>query len=212
MREADAVDVEEGAVSVFSIVLATRVVIAESEVDGGTGEGFAELKSDEGNGFGREGGVVCCGCGGGERVEAAVELVGHEVAGDGDEEGVGLLLVLGVEAGMEQDGGRVDTFSAAGVLELREVGSLGGRGGRVEDGGPGGGGRGAEGGEFSGIVEGIEVDIGEEERGNGGDRKGGRLGVGGEGVEGKESEEWQEAKGLHGRGPRNRLAISCARS
>jgi len=36
--------------------------------------------------------------------------------------------------------------------------------------------------------------------------------VGGEGVEGKQSEEWQEAKGLHGKGPRNRLVISCARS
>ena len=101
--EARGVGLEEGAVGVFAIVLAAGVVIAEGEVDGGAGEGFAELEGDEVDGLGGEGGVVGCGGGGGEGVEAAVELVGEEIAGDGDEERVGLLLAGGVE---EEGGGR----------------------------------------------------------------------------------------------------------
>ena len=109
-------------------------------------------------------------CGGvvGEGAEAAVELVGHEVAGDGDEERVRLLLAGGAEAGLEQGGRCVDAFGAAGFLEVSEVGCLGGGGGTVEDGGPAGGGRGEECGELGGIVEGIEVDVREQESGDGG--------------------------------------------
>jgi hypothetical protein len=56
-------------------------------------------------------------------------------------------------------------------------------------------------GEFGGIVEGVEVDIGEKEGGDGCGRAGGGLCGCGEGGERKESEEGQE-KGLHGTGPR----------
>jgi hypothetical protein len=66
--------------------------------------------------------------------------VGHQVAGDGDEERVRLLLLCGVEAGLEQGGRRVDALGVAGGLKLGEVGGLGGGGGSVEDGGPVGGG------------------------------------------------------------------------
>ena len=85
---------------------------------GECGEGLVELEGDEGYGFGGEGGVVGGGGGGREGVEAAVELVGQEVAGDGDEEGVGLLEVLGVEAGGEQGGRGVDAFGVAGGCRL----------------------------------------------------------------------------------------------
>src|ERR1700734_499430 len=87
--------VEEVAVGIFAIVVAAGVVIAEGEVDGGLGKGFAELESDEGDGFGGEGGVFGVGGVGGERVESAVELVDEQVAGDGDQERVRLLLSSG---------------------------------------------------------------------------------------------------------------------
>ncbi len=128
--EAGGVGLEEGAVGVFAVVLAAGVVVAEGEVDGGVGEGVAELEGDEGDGLCGEGGVVGGGGRGSEGVEAAVELVGHEVAGDGDEERVGLLLAGGVEAGLEEGGRGVDALGVAGGLEAGEVGGLGGGGGR----------------------------------------------------------------------------------
>ena len=166
--EAHRIGLEEGAVGVFAIVLAAGVVIAEGEVDGGAGEGFAELEGDEVDGLGGEVGVLGCGGGGGEGVEAAVELVGEEIAGDGGEERVRLLLAGGVEEGLEEGGRGVGAFGVAGGLEAIEVGCLGGGGGSVEDSGPVGGGGGAECGELGGVVEGIEVDVREEEGGDGG--------------------------------------------
>jgi len=88
--------------------------------------------------------------------------------------------VLGVEAGLEEGGGRIDALGAAGVLEVGEVGGLGGRVGSVEDRGPSCSGCCAQAGEFGGIVEGVEVDIGEEERGDGAGGGGGGLGGCGE--------------------------------
>jgi hypothetical protein len=100
-------------------------------------------------------------------VEAAVELVRDEVAGDGDEERSGLLGVGSTEASFEQGGGGVDAAGTAGGLELGEVGYLGGGGRRTEDRGPLGDGCGAEFGEFGGVVEGVEVDVREHEDGAG---------------------------------------------
>jgi hypothetical protein len=48
-------------------------------------------------------------------------------------------------------------------------------------------------------VEGVEVDVGEEECGHGVRGLGGRLGLGGESDDREESKERQEVKGLHGR-------------
>jgi len=123
-------------------------------------------------------------------VEAAVELVGHEVAGDGDEERVGLLFERGSEAGFEEGGGSVDALGAAGGLELGEVGGLGGGRWGVKDGGPTDDGRGAELGEFGGVVEGVEVDVGEQEDGY--DLRVGRGGEKG-GEEGEESKDLQDS-------------------
>jgi hypothetical protein len=71
------VGLEEGAVGVFVVVLAARVVVAEGEVDGRAWEGGGEHLGDEGDGLGGEGGVVGFGGFGIEGVEAAVELMGH---------------------------------------------------------------------------------------------------------------------------------------
>jgi len=106
-------------------------------------------------------------------------LMNHEVAGDRDKERVRLLLMGGAEAGLEQGGRCVDALGVAGFLEVGEVRSLGGRGRTVENGSPAGCGRGEESGEFGGVVEGVEVNIGEEERRHGGGGAGGRLGAGG---------------------------------
>jgi len=169
--------VEEVAVGVFAVVVAAGVVIAESEVDGGVWKGLAELESDEGYGLGGEGGVLGGSGGGIEGMEPAVELMDHEVAGDGDQKRLGLPLASGAEAGMEQRGGCVDALGVAGFLEVSEVCRLGGRCGTVENGCPAGRGRGEEGGDFGGIVEGIEVDIREEKRGHGVRGERGRLGL-----------------------------------
>ena len=68
---------------------------------------------------------------GGGMVEAAGELVGEEVAGEGDEKGVGFGVVGGGESGFEQGPGGVEGAAAAGGLESLEVCRLGGeRGGR----------------------------------------------------------------------------------
>jgi len=112
---------------------------------------------------------------------------------------VRLLLVGRVEAGLEKGGWRVDAFGAAGFLEVREVGCLGGRGGSVEDGGPSGSGGGSEGGELGGVVEGIEVDVREEECGDGAGCVGGGLGPSWESGGGEQGEEQKEVKRLHGR-------------
>ncbi len=138
------------------------------------GKGFAELESEESDGLGGKGGVFGARGGGGKGVEAAVELVGHKVAGDGDEQRVGLLLVSGAKAGLEQGWWRVDAPGAAGLLEVGEVCCLGGRWKTVEDGCPAGRGCGAEGVQLGGIVEGVEVDVGEEENWHG---VGGSLGL-----------------------------------
>ena len=149
-----------------------------------------KAESDVGDGFDGEAGDVGGSGAGQEGVNAAVEEVGHEVAGDGDEEGVRLLLLGGAEAGFEEGGRGVDATGSAGALKMVEVGGLSGGGRRVEDGGPGGGGGGAELGEFGGVVEGVEVDVGEQEDGYGLRRCGGGE-KGGE--EGEESEDLQES-------------------
>ena len=171
--EAGGVGVEEGAVGVFAVVGAARVVVAEREVDGRVREGAVQLQSDEGDGFGGEGGVVGRGGTGCEGVEAAVELMRHQVAGDGDEEWRGLLLLRGAKAGLQQRDGSVDAPGAAGALQLGKVGGLGGRGRRVEDCRPTGGWGGAELHELGGIVEGIEMNVGEHDDGHG--ARGARL-------------------------------------
>ena len=112
---------------------------------------------------------------------------------------VRLQLSSGVETGLEQLGGRIDALGAAGLLELGEVHCLGGRGRAVENGCPAGCGRGAEGGELRGVVEGIEVDIGEQERGHGVRGLRGRLGLRGKGDDREQGKERQEVKGLHGK-------------
>ena len=209
--EAHRISLEEGAVGVFAIVLAAGVVITEGEVDGGAGEGFAELEGDEVDGLGGEVGVLGCGGGGGEGVEAAVELVGEEIAGDGGEERVRLLLAGGVEEGLEEGRRGVGAFGVAGGLEASEVGCLGGGGGSVEDSGPVGGGGGAELLEPGGVVEGIEVDVGEKEGGDGGGVRGGlgRERSCGERGEGEQGDEWQEEDGLHERWPRGCDSGGC---
>lgn len=101
-------------------------------------------------------------------MEAAGEEVSGEVSGNGDEERVGLLRLHGAERGFEKSGRCVDAVGRAGALERCEVVGLGGRGRSVEDGGPAGCGGGEELGELGGVVEGIEVDVREQEDGNGG--------------------------------------------
>ena len=100
------------------------------------------------------------------------------------------MLVGSLEAGFEQGGRGVGAAGVTGALEVGEVVGLRGRCGRVEDGGPGGGGRGAELRELGGVVEGVEVDVGEQEDGYGLRRCGGGE-KGGE--EGEESEDLQES-------------------
>ena len=51
---------------------------------------------------------------------------------------------------------------------LASSGGVGGRAGRGEDGGPFGGGSLVEAGDFGGVVEGVEVDVGEKDGGDGG--------------------------------------------
>ncbi len=163
------------------------------------GKGFAELESDEGDGLGGEGGVLGVSGMRGEGVEAAVELVDEEVAGDGDQDRVRLLLLSGVKAGLEQRGGRIDSLGAAGLLEVGEVRCLVGRRGTVKNGCPAVCGCGVEGGEPGGIVEGIEVDIREQERGHGVRGVRGRLGLRGWRDDREQSKEQQEVNGLHGK-------------
>lgn len=121
-------------------------------------------------------------------MEAAGKEVSGEVPGDGYEERMRLLDLHCAERGFEKGGGRVDPPGSAGALELCEVVGLGGRGWRVEDGGPAGCSGGEELGKFGGVVEGIEVDVREQEDGNGGrserpgERRASRAVLGGVGL------------------------------
>jgi hypothetical protein len=149
------------------VVGAAGVVVAEGDVDGDAGEGFAERRDDVLDRLLGEGEVIGVGRCGQERAVLAVELVGEEVAAEGDEPGVRRVGVDGVEAGQPEGVGGVDAADGAGGLEGGEVSRLGGGVGLCEDRGPVGGRSRVELRDFGGIVVGIEVDVGEEERRDG---------------------------------------------
>jgi hypothetical protein len=114
---------------------------------------------DELYGPGGEGGVLGSGCGGEQGVETAIELVCHDIAADGNEGRPGLHLMHRIDGGVEQDVGCIDALGIACGLQLVEVGCLGRRGRGGKDLCPARDWKGTQLGRFSGVVEGIEVDV-----------------------------------------------------
>ncbi len=158
---------KEGAAGIELVVAAVGVVVAEGEVERLAGEGGLELGDEVADGFGKEVVVgVGRGVGDGGGV-AAVEGVGEEVSAEGGEADIGGVGADGLQAGLEQCVGGVVAARRAGLLEASEGLGLIGGGGSAEDGVPFGDGGVGELGGFGGIVEGIEVDVAEEESGDG---------------------------------------------
>jgi hypothetical protein len=161
------------------VVGAAGVVVAEGDVDGDAREGGAQARDLVADGLFDEGEIAGVGGGGDEALVFAVELVGEEIAADGDEFCVRGIRVDGLEARLPEDVGGVDAADGAGFLQCGGILRLGGGGWGGEDGLPVGGRGGVELGYFGGVGVWVQVDVGEEEGGEGG----GGFGRGGLGCE-----------------------------
>ena len=153
--------------------MAAGVVVAEGDVDGDAGEGGAKAGDGVCGGLLDEGAELAGRGGGEEEFVAAVELVADDVSGEDGEADVCAggegLSVDGGERGLpEAIVGIDERLDGAGLVDGGVVGVGGGGGGEARMAGHSRDGRGVEAGSFGGVAEGVEVDVGEEESGEGG--------------------------------------------
>ena len=159
--------VHEGAAGGLAVVGAAGVVVAERDVDRHLWKGEPQLHAHESDCFGSKGGEIR-GCGAGvELFKAARELMCEQIAAEGDKEGVLLGIPGCPERRFEQIPIGVKARRAAGDLELGETGVGFEAVAAIQDSGPALDGGGAQLWDKARIVEGIEVNVRQKERGNG---------------------------------------------